>query len=181
MPVPSVQSFQPPQQPVYQPSYQAPYQPSSGIWDIPNNVFMEIIKWGVIAGLIAGLITWLGSMLMLAVSWAGILGGVFGVSLFGITSIYSLVQDLFWGAFWGAITSILVVKFYDKFPFKTLFMKIFGVRLIIDIIIYFIFGGFLLIFAGPLSLVVSLVSFIIADFVFAKIIAGKIGPLTGLP
>ena len=99
-------------------------------------------------------------------------------SIFAITS---LIGDLFWGAFYGIIVAVITIKFYDKFPFKTLFMKIFGLALIIDAVVTLLFGGFLLLFAGPLTLLITVITFIVSDFVYAKIVANKLGPLTNLP
>ncbi len=140
-----------------------------------KNVFVDIVKWGAIAGLVAGAIVFVGGLLTSLLSYSGLLGFAAG-----IFSFFGLISDLFWGALWGAVTVILVAKFYDKFPFKTFFMKIFGVRLVIDVVFSLLFGGLVLIFAGPLAFVIWVATVIVADFVFAKIAAAKVAPLVRL-
>ena len=152
---------------------------SDDILGFRKDVFIEMIKWGAIAGAIAGVIDFVGGMLTTLFSWFGIFA-LAGGAMFGFSSIYSLLSDVIQSAFWGVVSVFIVVKFYEKFPFKSLFMKFFGIALIIDVIVMVLFGFLLLIFAGPLSFIIMLGTLILADFVFAKIAAGKVGPLTGL-
>ena len=159
-----------------------PNQGSDDILGFKKDVFIAIVKYSAIAGGVAGAITFLGGKLTALLSWWGIFavatGGVFGVS-----SFYTFFHDVLQRAISGIIIVLVVVKFYDKFPFNkfnTLFMKFFGITLIIDIIFSVLIGGLVLIFAGPLSFIILVATMIIADYVFAKMVTGKVGPLVGL-
>ncbi|MEK6951034.1 MAG: hypothetical protein AABX13_04905 [Nanoarchaeota archaeon] len=155
----------------------APSVASSGtIWGFPKEVFIALLKYGALAGVISGVLEFIGSVLSSATSWFGWL-----TALSGLFSIYQLVSGVFWGAVWGAGTVLVVVKYYEKFPFKTLFMKFFGLALIVDVAITLLFGGFILLFAGPLSFLFLFGSLILADLVFAKVATHTIQPITRLP
>ncbi len=161
----------------FSPTVSAPSVASPGTtWGFPNAVFIALLKYGALAGVISGILEFIGSVLSSATSWFGWL-----TVLSGLFSVYQLISDVFWGAFWGAGTAIVVVKYYDKFPFKTLFMKFFGVALIVDVAMTLLFGGFILLFAGPLSFLFLFGSLILADLVFAKVATHTIQPLTRLP
>lgn len=156
--------------------------PSGGSDDVigfRKDVFFAILKHAAIAGAVAGAINFVGGILMTLFSWFGIFA-IAGGTMLGVSSIFTLFREVIEGAFWGIASAILVVKIYDKLPFNTLFMKIFGIRLIIDILVSVVFGGLVLIFVGPLSFGIMVVTFIVADYVYAKMIASKIGPLVGL-
>ena len=152
---------------------------SGDVLGFKSDVFTQIIKWGAIAGAIAGAIVYFGTFLGTMFSWFGLVAAAFGSS-FSSFSVYALVKEIIETAIYGIVTAIIAVKFYDKIPFKTLFMKIFGVALVITLVIWFIFGAFILIFAGPITFVIDLAAIVIADFVMAKLISKNVGPLVGL-
>jgi len=162
------------------PSSAAPsFAGSDDIMGFRKDVFIAILKYGAIAGVVAGVIDFVGGMLTALFSWFGLFAAAAGI-VFGLSTIYSFFSKVIQSTFWGAISAIIVAKFHDKLPFNSLFMKFFGVALIIDIAVSLLFGLFILIFAGPLSFVIMVATFIISDYVYAKMAAGKIGPLLGL-
>ena len=99
---------------------------SDDIIGFKKDIFWEIVKQGAIAGAIFGGIEFAGGFLAGLLSWFGLFS--FGSSLlFGAETISSLFRDVILGAIWGIATVILVIKFYDKLPFDTMFKKVFGI------------------------------------------------------
>jgi hypothetical protein len=146
-----------------------------GAFGMTKEVFMSLVKWGAIGGLILGTINFLAVMLSTLFSW-GSLFGIVGSAF----NFLSLIPELLQGAVYGILATIVVVKFSNSFPFskfKTLFWKLFGVMLILDVVLMVLFGGFFLIFSGPLTFLFTFGGSIVADFVFAKFVSGKIGSL----
>jgi hypothetical protein len=146
------------------------------IWGFEKNLFIEIVKWGAIAGLVSGAIEYVATLLGLLFSWFGLFGG----STFNFSS---LIRTVFEGAIFGAFVLLIVIKYHDKSifaKFNSLFMKLFIPYLILDLVLYFLFGGIFLIFSGPLTFLFFLIGAVVGDYVFAKIAAKKVGPLVGM-
>jgi hypothetical protein len=145
-----------------------------GAFGMTKDVFMGLVKWGAIGGAIFGVITFLAAFLSTFFSWGSLfgLGGGYGFS--------NLFSELLGGVVYGILATVVVVKYSNSFPFskfKTLFWKLFGAMLILDLLLTVVFGGFVLLLAGPLAFLFTFVGSIVADFVFAKFVSGKIGSL----
>ncbi|MDO8428816.1 MAG: hypothetical protein Q7S92_06415 [Candidatus Diapherotrites archaeon] len=151
---------------------------SEDILGLKKDTFYEIVKIGAIAGAVAGVITYIAGFVSTMAFWGGALMmyGGYGLGFnFG-----ALFQGVIQQAISGAILAVVVVKFYDKFPFKTLFMKMFGISLIVNVVLGGLFAAVFSIFGAGLSFIVLMVGLIIANYVEAKMIADKVGPLTNL-
>lgn len=131
-------------------------------------------KWGAIYGAIAGAIIGVASILstfLISLRFA-FLAGSAGI----ISTSLGFVSNVFWGAVWGTLFGFVLIMFYEKIWFDTLFKKVFYVRVALDVLLALIFS-FGASFTGPLAYLTLFGGTILADFVYAKMFAKKMGAL----
>lgn len=133
-------------------------------------------KWGAIYGAVAGAIYGVASIFssfLISLRFA-FLAGTSGI----ISTSLGFVADVFWGAVWGILFGFVLIMFYEKIWFDTLFKKVFYARVAFDVLLALIFS-FSAVFTGPLAFIAIFGGTILADFVYAKMFAKKMGELHG--